>query len=96
MVANVATEIGRTASGMHTEVGNPVPVMALTTGLEPLGGIIHQGQRPARRGLSASDDVTIPDLETWCTAADAANPGAVWRVPSSPLLREIQGVVRKT
>ena len=46
---NVATEIGRTASGMRMEVRNQVPVMASAAGLKPLRGIIHQGQRSTRQ-----------------------------------------------
>ena len=42
------TEIGRTASGVRAELGNPVPVRALTLGLEYMHGIIRQDERVVR------------------------------------------------
>ena len=53
---------------MRTEAHNLVPVVALTAGLKPLRLIIHQSQRSARRGLTATNDVNIMDLETRRTA----------------------------
>ena len=67
--ANVATKKRR-----GCVIRNPVPVMLLTADLKSLPRIIHQGQRSARRGLTAVDDATLTDLKTPCTAAQAGNP----------------------
>ena len=42
---NVATKIRSTYTGMRTEVGNPVPVMVLTAGLDGRYEFDRDGRR---------------------------------------------------